>query len=271
MHLFLGDVLSRLWADRDPFAEVEGLQGQVYRELDGRTTMRFELEGKGYFVKIHRGIGVAEILKNLIRLRVPVLGADNEWLAINCLQGLGIDTMTAAGFGRRGWNPARRLSFIVTEALEPTRSLEDYCAEGQLATLGVSERRRLVRKLATITRTLHANGINHRDYYLCHFLLDESERYANMPPSQCPIYLIDLHRMQLRKRLPMRWRIKDLSSLIYSMRQAGFTRRDELCFIKTYQGEGLKKVAEKNIKQWLRVDTKAKALHQKGVKKGYHA
>lgn len=270
MQLYLADVLSRVWADRDPFEAVEELQGQIYRSLDGRTTLRFEMEGRGYFVKIHRGIGFGEILKNLIRGRAPVLGADNEWLAINRLQGLGVDTMTAAGFGRRNWNPARRFSFIVTEALEPTRSLEDYCVDGQLATLGVRERRRLVRKLASITRTLHNNGINHRDYYLCHFLLDESEPCANVPPADCPIYLIDLHRMQIRKRLPMRWRIKDLSSLCYSMRQGGFTRRDELCFIAAYQGSSLKQAYRENIKQWLRVDSKAGALHRKGVKKGYH-
>ena len=270
MQLYLADVLSRVWEDQDPFAAVERLQGKVYRELDGRTTMRFELEGRAYFVKIHRGVGVGEIIKNLIRLRAPVLGADNEWLAINRLQSLGVETMEAVGFGRRGWNPAQRFSFIVTEALEPTRSLEEYCADGQLANWGVRERRQLVRKLATITRTLHSEGINHRDYYLCHFLLDESRQYEHLPPSQRPIYLIDLHRMQLRKRLPMRWRIKDLSSLCYSMRQAGFTNRDELCFIATYMGSRLSQAYREGVKQWQQVDARARALHLRGVKKGYH-
>lgn len=270
MHLYLADVLSRAWADQDPFVAVEKLQGEVYRNLDGRTTLRFELEGCGYFVKIHRGIGVGEILKNLLRLRSPVLGADNEWLAIECLQSLGVDTMTAVGFGRRGWNPARRFSFIVTEALEPSSSLEEYCAEGRLERWGISERRLLVRKLANITRTLHSHGVNHRDYYLCHFLLDESEPCLELPPSQRPLYLIDLHRVQLRKRLPKRWRIKDLASLCYSMRQAGFTRRDELWFLVNYRGGRLSSACRSEIKQWKKIDARAQSLYQRGIKKGYH-
>ncbi len=270
MQLYLADTLARIWADCDPFEKAEQLQGEVYRSLDGRTTLRFDLEDRGYFIKIHRGIGVAEILKNLVRLRAPVLGADNEWKGINRLHELGIATMTAVGFGSRGFNPARRLSFLVTEALEPSTSLEEYFSGDQLTRIGIAERRRLIRKLATITRTLHQNGINHRDYYLCHFLLDESDQYTGVPPSQRPIYLIDLHRMQLRKHLPRRWRIKDLASLCYSARQVGFTARDELCFLAAYEDVNLSEAYGRAMKQWDLVKAKASALYQKGVKKGYH-
>ena len=50
------------------------LQGQVYRELEGRRTLRTEVAGRGYFVKIHRGIGWGEIVKNLLTAKLPVLG-----------------------------------------------------------------------------------------------------------------------------------------------------------------------------------------------------
>jgi heptose I phosphotransferase len=43
------------------------LQGEVFRELEGRRTLRTEVAGRGYFVKIHRGAGWAEIVKNLFR------------------------------------------------------------------------------------------------------------------------------------------------------------------------------------------------------------
>jgi len=108
---FLEEPFRSLWAGEDPFVAVEALEGQVFRELDGRRTLRSEVAGRGYFVKIHRGIGWGEIFKNLLSLRWPVLGAQNEWRAIRRLQELGIDSMHAVAFGRRGRNPARQHSF----------------------------------------------------------------------------------------------------------------------------------------------------------------
>ena len=43
MSLILGEPFQTLWAGRDPFDAVEQLQGQVYRELDGRRTLRTEV------------------------------------------------------------------------------------------------------------------------------------------------------------------------------------------------------------------------------------
>ena len=68
------------------------------------------------------------MVKNLISLRMPVLGADREWLAIHRLQELNVDTMTGVAFGQKGLNPLERTSFIITEDLSPAISLEDFCA-----------------------------------------------------------------------------------------------------------------------------------------------
>ena len=85
MKLFLAEPFKSLWAGRDAFVEVEGLSGEVYRELEGRRTLRTEVDGRGYFVKIHRGIGWGEIAKNLATAKLPVLGAGKEWDAIERL------------------------------------------------------------------------------------------------------------------------------------------------------------------------------------------
>lgn len=74
MKLILAEPFKRLWAGRDAFEAVEALEGQVYRELEGRRTLRTEVDGRGYFVKIHRGIGWGEIVKNLLTAKAPVLG-----------------------------------------------------------------------------------------------------------------------------------------------------------------------------------------------------
>ncbi len=260
--------LARAWAGCDPFVEVTRLEGEIYRALEGRRTLRFELAGRAYFAKIHRGIGWREVAKNLLRLRLPVLGAQREWRAIHRLRELGVATLTPVAFGQRGRNPARRLSFLVTEALEPSVDLETFCARGGLAALGLAERRTLIRRLATITRTLHESGVNHRDYYLCHFLLDASPAAQSQPPAARPLHLIDLHRMQIRRRTPWRWRRKDLASLCYSARQAGASARDELLFLRVYTETPLRDVLRQG--RWRAVGRRARALHRKGVRKGYH-
>ena len=124
MRLILAEPFKSLWAGQDAFVAVEALQGQVYRELEGRRTLRTEVDGRGYFVKIHRGIGWGEIVKNLFSAKLPVLGAGQEWRAIQRLTEAGVPTMTAVAYGERGGNPAAQHSFIVTEELAPTTDLE---------------------------------------------------------------------------------------------------------------------------------------------------
>jgi len=71
---------------------------------------------------------------------------------------------------------------------------------------------------------MHENGANHRDYYLCHFLLDLPENDLN----QMKLYMIDLHRMQLRRKTPLRWTVKDIAGLYFSSMDIGIKRGDSL-------------------------------------------
>ena len=139
-----------------------------------------------------------------------------------------------------------------------------------LVAMGAFQRRSLVRRLAEITRALHENGINHRDYYLCHFLVDISERHSEDSFVKRPISLIDLHRAQIRQRTPRRWRHKDLSALYYSASRIGFNRKDMLCFIREYKEKSLRDTLKHDRNFWGSIVLQAKNLHQKGVRKGYH-
>ena len=108
--LHLDEPFRSLWAGHDAFAAAEALQGKVVRAMDGRRTFRTEVAGRGYYVKVHRGVGWGEIFKNLLSGRLPILGAANEWHATRKLTELGVDTLHAVAFGERGGNPARRPS-----------------------------------------------------------------------------------------------------------------------------------------------------------------
>ena len=168
--LWLQPPFAGLWAGQDAFVAVDALDGEVFRQRDGRRTFRCEIGGRGYFVKIHHGIGWGEIVKNLLVGRAPILGAGNEWQAIHRLTAIGIDTMRAVAFGQRGWNPARRHSFLITEELAPTISLEDFCREWAHQPPPTALKHALIRRVADMAGRMHRAGVNHRDFYLCHFL-----------------------------------------------------------------------------------------------------
>ncbi|MCG8158485.1 lipopolysaccharide core heptose(I) kinase RfaP [Brenneria goodwinii] len=227
----LKEPFASLWKNCDPFKEVDKLDGDVFRALESRRTLRFTVGDSAYFIKIHRGTSLKEALKNLISLRLPVLGADREWHAIHRLAELGVDTLRGVGFGQRGLNPLRRHSFIITEDLNPAISLEDYCANWLKKPPSVKEKRRLIQRVAEMVRKMHAGGVNHRDCYICHFLLHLPYHPTD---TQLKISVIDLHRAQIRSKVPLRWRNKDLIGLYFSSLNIGLTRSDLLWFLTIY-------------------------------------
>ncbi|MCW8929455.1 MAG: lipopolysaccharide core heptose(I) kinase RfaP [Gammaproteobacteria bacterium] len=267
MHLELSKPFEQQWKNKDPFIEAEKLQGEVFRALEARKTLRFTFLGKSYFIKIHRGVGWFEIIENLIRFRLPVLGAANEYLAIKKLETLQIDTMTIAGYGSKGINPARQQSFIITDDLVNTISLEDFCIDWKTKAPDFDLKSYLIEKLAYISRTLHQNGINHRDYYICHFLMDISHGDIKMTEN-LKISLIDLHRAQLRKQTPERWLIKDIASLYFSAMDIGLKRRDFYRFMKFYHQCSLRDCLTKHGRFWNRVELQGQKLWYRKQRKG---
>tara|TARA_B110000444_G_C18839746_1_gene598122 strand:+ start:310 stop:1134 length:825 start_codon:yes stop_codon:yes gene_type:complete len=259
---FLSVELKKTLAGNEIFSWINQLannasEKDIYRAKEGRKTFCFRVEDRSFFVKLHSGIGWREIFKNLFKLRLPVLGATSEYLAIEALTAAGIATMSIKGFGETGLNPAKKCSFIITEELYNTISLENYCRDWQGYPRRYKYKRMLVENLARVSRTMHSVGINHRDFYLCHFHL-EVESLANGNP-QC--YLIDLHRAQLRSITPKRWLIKDLAGLYYSAMDVGLSRQDLLIFIKVYSNMSASKALKKNRKFWLAVAERARKLY----------
>ncbi|SDU28876.1 heptose I phosphotransferase [Pseudomonas pohangensis] len=250
MKLFLAEPFKTLWAKQDPFVAVEQLQGEVYRELEGRRTLRTELVGHGYFVKIHRGIGWGEIVKNLLTAKLPVLGARQEWLAIKRLTAAGVPTMTAVAYGERGGNPARQHSFIVTEELAPTTDLEQLSLHWAQQPPEPRLKRALIAEVARMTGMMHRAGVNHRDCYICHFLLHTDQP---LTADTLRLSLIDLHRAQTRNATPRRWRDKDLAALYFSVLDIGLTERDKLRFLRGYFRQPLRQILreEARLLGWL--------------------
>jgi len=234
--------------------------GQVFRQHKNRKTIRFYYEDHPYFLKIHQSVGWAEIIKNGLSFKKPVLGAYQEWAALKQLHALQIPSLEAVAWGEQGCNPATKRSFLVTREIAPHIDLATLFKQWEKDPSKIKLRRCLIQKMASIAKKMHEQGINHRDFYLCHFIIKTDQTIDE----HTTVYLIDLHRAQIRSNVPMRWRLKDLSGLLFSAMEINLSMRDCFRFLKFYCGEKkLKNISYKDRKFWKKVYKKANKLHCK--------
>jgi hypothetical protein len=239
----------------DAFSAMMNLSGKVFRDVRGRKTMQLMLGGKSYFIKQHFGVGWAEIIKNLLSFKKPILGAMTEVNAIQKLNEIGIATTPLAAYGVSGCNPATEQSFILTDDLGDIVSLEDLCLTWARNPPNIKFKRRLIIEVAKLARKLHERGVNHRDFYLCHLCLD-AELLKN---EEIKLYLIDLHRMLIHRSASQKHSMKDMAALYFSSMDVGLSPRDYLRF-KRYYGQGFS-ICTSHF--WRQVEARAQKLYAK--------
>jgi heptose I phosphotransferase len=173
--------------------------------------------------------------------------------------------MTAVAYGEKGSNPADQHSFIVTEELAPTVSLEDFSIDWVRQPPEPKLKRALIAEVARMTGMMHRAGVNHRDCYICHFLLHTDKPVT---ADDFKLSVIDLHRAQTRPAITRRWRNKDLAALYFSALDIGLTRRDKLRFLKGYFQQPLRQILaeEASLLAWL--EGKANKLYDRKQRYG---
>jgi heptose I phosphotransferase len=245
--------------DSNRFDEMMRLQGEVFRDVPGRKTLRFSRNQDSYFVKLHFGIGWGEIFKNLLSLKWPILGAKTEWQAIARLNQIGIPTTPAVAFAQRGLNPARQESFLITEDLGDITSLETLFEAWKVNPPHPKFKRHLLIKVAELARKLHDAGMNHRDFYICHICLDN----AKLAQGDIYLYLIDLHRVGMRASIKEPDQVKDMAALYFSAMGDVLSRRDFLRVLKHYRQKPLREIFKQEHVFWRRVTDRAVKLYVK--------
>ena len=250
------------WKGQDIYELLRQMDGQVYRQKEGRRTFRFEYSGRSYFAKVFSGIGWKTLAACLLKFRRPFISAENEWRAVERLHQLGIPTMRVVGYGRRGRNPAKIESFIITEELKPTASLEEYCQDWLSNPPPPTVKRALVQRVAEIAKTLHDNGIIHRDLYICHFLLDMACAPLDDQGKLADLFLIDLHRATQNRQIRRRWRVKDVAGLYFSSMDIGLTGRDRLRFMSVYSGQNWRDTLQSQQRFWNQVQRRGKSVYR---------
>jgi UDP-glucose:(heptosyl)LPS alpha-1,3-glucosyltransferase len=229
---------STLWVSASHRSNLQHLQFQDFMALCGHTaratanrrTMRVSIAGKSYFVKQHEGVGWGEIFKNWTSFKRPILGAMTEVRAIHALTQIGIPTTPLVAFGQQGWNPARLRSFLMTEDLGDIISLEELCADWHQQPPTETFKKQLIVAVAKLAAKLHGEGLCHRDFYLCHFVIRES----SLASQTMELILIDLHRMLMGQSSHGTAVMKDIAGLYFSAMDCGLNEQDIALFKAHY-------------------------------------
>ncbi len=257
--MFIPAEIQSLLQAEDAFDAMMSLKGEAFRDVKGRKTMRLVLNNQSYFIKQHFGVGWGEILKNLVSLKKPIVSAKTEWQAIQKLNAIGIPTTPLVAYGERGCNPATRQSFVMTRDLGDITSLEDFCANWPQHPPKTNFKRQLILAVALLAKTLHSNGMNHRDFYICHLCLDKQK----LSHGELYLYLIDLHRVGIHHQISVNDRMKDLAGLYFSSMHIGLTKRDFYRFLISYTGQSLSALNQQQWAFWQKVHTRALLLDAK--------
>ncbi len=247
---FINPTLAQIMGDEDPFSWQENLERVIFRDVENRETSRVLIGQERYFVKIHKSASWQSAFNELVGGQTPRFGAEAEWRVVRAFQKLDIPTIEPYLYAKRGTSFLNHRSLLISKALEKKVSLEHFSTSNPVF------KRLLIKKIAEISRKMHVAGINHRDFYLCHFLMDQDI-------SKGPVlHLIDLHRAQEREKVPRRWLIKDLGSLLFSSLLKGLTRRDLLRFVRYYSDRPLREaLKDKNF--WAGSLARARGLYLK--------
>ena len=235
--------LARAGLDR--FGSVmETAEGHCMRALADRENWRLRLHTahrspRGIYLKKHHVRTWASRLRARLDLGPGETAAAAEAQNVGRLARDGIDVMRLVAYGQRLHGDGLVESFVLTEELTGYEQLDHFVArrfaERELRrTLPRdkedAELRTLIRRVAGLARRFHAAGYNHRDLYCCHFFIREAE------PGRFDIRLIDLQRVERRRRWRRRWIVKDLAQLAYSAPRDRIKCTHKMAFARHYLG-----------------------------------
>jgi heptose I phosphotransferase len=158
------------------------------------------------------------------RRRVSFAGIERD--VITALAACGVNTPSIVAWGCQWGALFERRSFLMTEQVEDSDSLErrlPACFSTQTDSITLRARRRFIRSLANFIRRFHQTGYRHRDLYLSHIFCSTQGQFC----------LIDLARA-FKPLLARRFQIKDLAQLHFSAPAGVFSRTDRLRFYLAY-------------------------------------
>lgn len=144
-------------------------------------------------------------------------GPEAEADAIRLLLKNDLPTLEMVGWGRNADGRGFLITLDLTGYGDAEKAVEAWLAIDSI-----------IEPIAELTARLHNAGLHHRDLYLCHFFVNETD--------PADLRLIDAARVRRLPRWPFgrRWIIKDLAQLVFSLRTAGASEEQIITLLTTY-------------------------------------
>jgi tRNA A-37 threonylcarbamoyl transferase component Bud32 len=147
--------------------------GRLIKDRPTRQVWRFECAGKPYYLKFYPTGGLACRLRRLFRGN-PAL---REFARLQWLQKAAIPApraiATLMGYSING----QKGDAVITEALEPSTTLDQYLNHHELQGHDIPNHRALVVQLLKLLEKLGRAGLGHADLHLGNFLLKDNQLY----------------------------------------------------------------------------------------------
>jgi heptose I phosphotransferase len=235
------------------FAQVmDDSSGYCLRAFDDRESWRLRLQGperseRGAYLKKHHVRTWRSRLRAWLGVGPGETAGRTEAENVAALTAVGVRVMGLIAYGERLHADGLLESFVLTEELEGYTELHHFLRQRfaqrdpQRCTTADRDLGRLIRGIADVVRCFHQAGYNHRDLYCCHFFIRESS------PGRFDIKLIDLQRVQHRRRFRRRWVVKDLAQLAWSAPRDRIGCTQKMAFMRRYLGVRKLRPADKRL------------------------
>ena len=226
--------------------------GHCWRSMPDRENWCFDLsDGKGrscrVYLKKHHVRGWRSWLRATLGLPPHPTPARIEMENVARLRDVGIESMRVIAMGEKFHPDGLVESFLMTEELAGFLELpfflpQRFAPDSRQMTRGRNrDLDRLICRVAEIVRALHRGGYNHRDLYSGHFFVREPIA------GEFEIRLIDLQRVQRRRRFRRRWLVKDLAQLAWSLPADCIGCRHRLALLRHYLGTAKLRPCDKRL------------------------
>ncbi len=226
-------VLNRLNPD-DFRSNLNGTPYKLIKENKERSVISIpdtDINKNGIYVKYFKRNGYGDLFKYLF---VPTRTM-TEWKVGNALISKGINTAMPIAIAEKRTCSLSNSSLLVTEAVTDSEPLMEFCQanyEGIISGKKEAEKKELMHKLAGFIRDIHEKGFFHYDLHAGNMLIRFSGNKSHLV-RDCSLYLMDLHRVRILKKISCRKRLYNLAQIFNSLSSI-LTKTDRLDFVRAY-------------------------------------
>lgn len=196
------DVLKKIVCSIDSGEDCEIIRSGYFKKV-----LKYTHNQASFYIKQYTTRHFRDAIKSVFSLSK----AQREWNKSHELIKHHLLTAEPVAMGEKRHFGILKDCYIISKAIPNAVPVRELLLATQQSSSGYnpSQNNTLVKNLISYVKTMHDCGIYHGELHAENILVDLNNTTV--------FYLLDLGRTQFTKKLPLSWRIKELSRLIYSI------------------------------------------------------